>query len=90
MRILERDLRLTLLDPKPNNRCPKLNSKINKTAKKIRAYETFCTGSVKSKINVKPKKLPADKIAGSTSCGLRCFTLPLYIKTKSTGGKCAH
>lgn len=74
IRILERNLRLISLELKPVNRCPKLNSKINKVAKKKIAYEMLRTGLVNKTINTKQKKLPTDRAASSKRCGLRAFT----------------
>lgn len=63
-------MRLVLLEPRPNNKWPKLSSKINRMAKKKTAYEMFCTGSLKSMIKSRLKKLPADRAADSISCDL--------------------
>ena len=78
-------MRLILPKLKPINRCPKLSSKTNKMTKKKMAYETSCTGFVRSIVRSKLKKLLTDKIAGNKRRRFRCFTLPLYIKNKEQG-----
>ncbi len=85
-----RTLGLVLPGFKDVRKLPRLRRKNSKTAKNKRAYDTLRTGLVRNMIKSKPKKLPADRAAGSVRCGLRSFIATIIYKTRSIGGKCAH